>query len=505
MTLLLKPLLKFYFEATGVVTAKNIYTNVDVLTLKEFQAIIIKPTLVEIKANVDVLTLKEFQATIISEEGIMFITRVVENNVDAVSTPYAISIPFSGRPGRVIRMEASIKALSMFSGNGYAQFHLATKDASGVVEQEEIKTLSIFEMGDPALNREHLLFIDFIKTNNGSVDVEIQFLGALGVISASNVELIVTDIGAAEAASSIPTIISAVVEDAVRGKIKLITSRNMQSTAFDGFSVVGKTISGIAYQQTEVLLTVTADYDYNDTVQLAYDPTVASSDFRSVDTDEELAAVTFNGSNFTNKPPVVSGTVNLGILLQSASPKIYTDAELLVTATDPEGAGMSVTNIVINSGPGSIVDNLDGTHTYTESGTGAVVLNYDASDSEYETAVVANISVQTASTNEMTIDYWQINVPRRIDFIMIEDIDGTQPTTEQSAIAGFNIDGGYTIDRVKQNNPGSKILNIYLNQDIAIGVPFTLTYTKLDLAAGERVISTPGGLDFPEGPIVLTR
>ena len=69
--------------------------------------------------------------------GAVFITRVVENGVDAVTTPYTISIPFTGLPGRVVRMEANIKALSMYSGNGYVKFHLATRDSSGVFEQED--------------------------------------------------------------------------------------------------------------------------------------------------------------------------------------------------------------------------------------------------------------------------------------------------------------------------------------------------------------------------------
>lgn len=433
-----------------------------------------------------------------------YITRIVESGVDAVSAPYSISLPFIGRPSRVIRLAANIQAKSMQSGNGQVKFNLATKDQGGVIEQTLTKTKGIFEMMDPAEDRDYHVYIDFEKGASGSLDVDIQFTGALGVISSSEVELIVMDIGEMETPTTVPTIISTTVENINRGQVKLITSRNMQSTAFDGWTVPGKTISNITYEQTNVFLWIFPDFIYSDTVQAVYDQGAAGSDFRAIDDDEELASGTFNGNNFINQPPVVSGPVNLGILLQADSPKNYTTAELLVTATDPEGAGLSVNNISVATGPGSIVDNLDGTFTFTEAGTGAVVLNYDAFDGEYNVPVVANIDVQTAVTTEMNINSWQINTARRIDFIMDENLDATQPTTEQSAIPGFEITGGYTIDRIKQNNLGSEILNMYLNQDIAVGVSFTLTYTKANLVAGERVIGQSGN-DFPDGPIVLTK
>ena len=436
--------------------------------------------------------------------GAVFITRVVENGVDAVTTPYTISIPFTGLPGRVIRMEANIKALSMYSGNGYVKFHLATRDSSGVFEQEDIKTASIFEFEDPALNRDYHAFIDFEKSANGSLDLEIQFLGALGVITSSDVELIITDLGNTEDVTVVPTIISSAVEDNLRGQIKVITSRNMQSTALDGFSVVGKTISTLQFQQTEMLIIVTTDFDYADDVQWSYDSAVSGSDFRAVDDDEELLSGTFNGSNFCNNPPAVSGDVNLGILLQANSPKTWTDAELLTTSSDPEDNALVVANISVASGTGSIVDNLDNTHTYTEAGTGAVVLNYDAYDGEYNTAVVANIDVQASAANEMGFDSYGVATEKRIDFYMDENVDNSQFTSEQSAIPGFDITGGYTIDRVKQNNPGNNVINMYLVEVIAIGVPFTLTYTKANLTAATQILGA-SGKDFPDGPLQLER
>ena len=437
-------------------------------------------------------------------EDIMFLTRVVELGVDAVATPYAISIPFTGQPGRVIRLEANIKALSMFSGNGYVKFHLATKNSSGVFEQEDIKTQGIFEMDDPAPNRDFHMFIDFEKSASGSLDVEIQFLGALGVITTSNVELIITDLGGTETAPVAPQIVSSIVEDNLRGQIKVLTSRNMSSTALDGFSVVGKTISSLQFQQTELLILLTTDYDYLDTVQWAYDAAVSGSDFKAIDDSEELLSGTFNGSNFTNKPPVVVGDVNLGILLQSASPKTWTDAELLTTSTDPEGTVLVVDNISVASGSGSIVDNLDNTHTFTEAGTGAVVLNYDANDGEYDTAVVANIDVQTAVSTEMGFVTFGVATTKRIDFQMDENVDNTQFTSEQSAIPGFQVTGGLTIDRVKQNNPGNAIINMYMNETIPFDVPFTLTYTKANLSAATQILGA-SGKDFPDGPLALER
>ena len=83
---------------------------------------------------------------------------------------------------------------------------------------------------DPALNRDYNADIDFEKVTTGSLDVSVQFTGALGVISASGVEVLLSDIGEAETPSTVPTIISTVVENTNRGTLKFFTSRNIQTT-----------------------------------------------------------------------------------------------------------------------------------------------------------------------------------------------------------------------------------------------------------------------------------
>jgi large repetitive protein len=60
-----------------------------------------------------------------------------------------------------------------------------------------------------------------------------------------------------------------------------------------------------------------------------------------------------------------STPVTLVAIVEDSGPRIITQAELLVNASDVDGPSLTATGLSISSGLGNLVDNGDGTWTYT--------------------------------------------------------------------------------------------------------------------------------------------
>jgi hypothetical protein len=90
-----------------------------------------------------------------------------------------------------------------------------------------------------------------------------------------------------------------------------------------------------------------------------------------------------------------SSAVSLSPILEDTD-RIITESELLVNASDIEGDALSVNTLTISSGNGNLVDNLDGTWTYTPAADddSSVVFEYTLSDGADEVTVNATLDIE---------------------------------------------------------------------------------------------------------------
>jgi hypothetical protein len=122
--------------------------------------------------------------------------------------------------------------------------------------------------------------------------------------------------------------------------------------------------------------------------------------------------------NITDGPNTVVGTATLDILPVNDSPansevtltpveednaRIITQAELLVNASDVEGDSLAVNNLTITSGNGDLVDNGDGTWTYTPvaNDDSDVVFDYNITDGT--NAVVGTATLDILPVNDAPV------------------------------------------------------------------------------------------------------
>ncbi len=96
-----------------------------------------------------------------------------------------------------------------------------------------------------------------------------------------------------------------------------------------------------------------------------------------------------------NYAPDVSGPVTLAPIAEDSGPVTITSAELLAHASDLDGDALSVTNMVLASGNGTLIDNGDGTWTYTPAADddSSVTLSYRVYDGAFRTATSATMDL----------------------------------------------------------------------------------------------------------------
>ena len=95
----------------------------------------------------------------------------------------------------------------------------------------------------------------------------------------------------------------------------------------------------------------------------------------------------------TNDAPVVTA-VDLGSIAEDGS-LLITQADLLTGSSDPDSDPLTAVNLTLASGSGALVDNADGTWTFTPTTdwNGAVGFAFDVSDGTTSTANTASLTV----------------------------------------------------------------------------------------------------------------
>ena len=105
-----------------------------------------------------------------------------------------------------------------------------------------------------------------------------------------------------------------------------------------------------------------------------------SSNGASSAISSSTASISTQVTGVNDKP--TSSNVFLGTILTGSAPQIITNATLLGNANDVDGDTLTVSNVTINTGAGSLQDNGNGTWTYTPAAnyTGQVYFTYTITD-----------------------------------------------------------------------------------------------------------------------------
>ncbi len=102
----------------------------------------------------------------------------------------------------------------------------------------------------------------------------------------------------------------------------------------------------------------------------------------------------------------VAATVNLGAIEEDGGSRIITESELLAGVTDKDGPSLSITELSIEFGNGTLDKNTDGTWTYApEAGDDTnVVFSYTATDGSNDASATATLNITpvhgTGDTND---------------------------------------------------------------------------------------------------------
>ncbi|MDH4559382.1 cadherin-like domain-containing protein, partial [Pseudomonas sp. BN411] len=100
-----------------------------------------------------------------------------------------------------------------------------------------------------------------------------------------------------------------------------------------------------------------------------------------------------------NDAPTTSA-VTLDAIAEDSGVRVITQAELLANADDIEGDDLTAVDLAITSGNGSLVDNLDGTWTYTPALNDDTAVSFTYTVSDGDLTAVGEASLDITSVND---------------------------------------------------------------------------------------------------------
>ncbi|WP_262967360.1 cadherin-like domain-containing protein, partial [Methylobacter psychrophilus] len=215
-------------------------------------------------------------------------------------------------------------------------------------------------------------------------------------------------LGTAESVSSVATGAVTNVNDAPTGTVtitgtaaqdQILTASNTLADV-DGLGTIayqwyagdiaisGATATTLTLSQAEVGKVITVKAGYTDLQKTA----------------ESVTSVATGTVANVNDAPTTS-LVTLASITEDSQARIITQVELLGNAVDVDGNNLTATGLSITSGNGTLIDNLNGTWSYTPSlnDDASVSFNYTITDSVSPTAgtVVATASLDITPVNDL--------------------------------------------------------------------------------------------------------
>ena len=116
-------------------------------------------------------------------------------------------------------------------------------------------------------------------------------------------------------------------------------------------------------------------------------------------TDSETFTITVGD---LNSPPVTT-PVTLVAVAEDSGARVITQAELLVNATDVDGPSLTATGLTISSGNGTLVDNGDGTWTYTPDLNDDTAVSFSYTVSDGMASVTGSATLDITPVNDVPV------------------------------------------------------------------------------------------------------
>jgi large repetitive protein len=120
----------------------------------------------------------------------------------------------------------------------------------------------------------------------------------------------------------------------------------------------------------------------------------------TVDSDPVTVTITVNP---VNDQPVTS-PVTLTSIEEDSGARVITQAELLANASDPEHDSLTATNLAISSGSGTLVDNNDGTWTYTPASNDDTTVSFSYTVTDGHDTVAGSASLDITPVDDVRVE-----------------------------------------------------------------------------------------------------
>jgi large repetitive protein len=120
----------------------------------------------------------------------------------------------------------------------------------------------------------------------------------------------------------------------------------------------------------------------------------------TIDSDPVTVTITVNPVN--DQP--VTLPITLTSIEEDSGARVITQAELLANASDPEHDSLTATNLAISSGSGTLVDNNDGTWTYTPASDDDTTVSFSYTVTDGHDTVTGSASLDITPVNDVEVE-----------------------------------------------------------------------------------------------------
>jgi VCBS repeat-containing protein len=172
-----------------------------------------------------------------------------------------------------------------------------------------------------------------------------------------------------------------------------------------------------------------------------------------------------------NDTPTTSA-VTLTAIGEDSGARLITQAELLANANDVDGDALTATNLAISAGAGALVDNGNGTWSYTPAGDDDSSVSFSYTITDGVAPIAASASLDITPVNDEQV------LATNTGATVAEGSSGNVITTSMLATTDVDnsaVELSYTLDAAPGNG------TLYLS-GVALGV--TDTFTQADIDAG---------------------
>ena len=323
---------------------------------------------------------------------------------------------------------------------------------------------------------------------NDDADVTFSYSITDGALSvAGSASLDITPVN--DAPTTTPVTLVSIVEDS---GARLITQAELLANAADVDSA-SLTATSLAISAGNGSLVDNLDGTWTYTPALNDDADVT---FSYSITDGALSVAGSASLDITpvNDAPTTT-PVTLVSIVEDSGARLITQAELLANAADVDSASLTATSLAISAGNGSLVDNLDGTWTYTPAlnDDAGVTFSYSITDGALSVAGSASLDITPVNDAPTTTPVTLVSIVEDSGARLITqaellanaaDVDSASLTATSLAISAGN---GSLVD----NLDGTWTYTPALNDDADVTFSYSITDGALSVAGSASLDITP--------------